>query len=183
MYSSSQTLLIYSVFCFLAQQQQMMSFQTRKIRNAMTRLKKAMTSRRKYWYQASLTAGLFIPILCGCLSKYSSHQTDLEVPYEGDLTLMKPVKWVLRCVHDEVGQPADRLGVLGVGEHLPHRGQQVVSFQAVPVLQHTHPVPHSLGHVGVLKMIIRSLDQTKLWPTWSPLIGMPTIGVLWQIVS
>ena len=118
--SSSQTLMIYSVFCFFTQQQQMTSLQTRKIRNAMIRLKKAMTSRRKYWYQASLTAGLFIPVLCGCLSKYSSHQTDLEVPYEGVLTLMKPVKWVLRRVHDEVRQPDDRLSVLGVGEHLPH---------------------------------------------------------------
>lgn len=74
----------YSIFCFLAQQH-LTSFQSMKTTEARMRTKKAMTSRRKYLYQASFTAGLFIPLLCGCLSKYSSHHTDLKHQFEGEL--------------------------------------------------------------------------------------------------
>ena len=109
--------------------------------------------------QGSFTAGLFIPVLCGCRNRYSSHHTDLKYKVEGELIDHgRPVKWVLGCVHDEVRQPGDGLLVLGVVQHLLHRGEQAVSLQAVPVLQQANPVPHCLGHIGVLRTRHAKLD-------------------------
>ena len=76
----------------------------------------------------------------------------------------RPVKRVLRCVHDEVRQPGDGLPVLGVVQHLLHWGKQAVGLQAVPVLQQANPVPHCLGHIGVLRATHATLDKILRCP-------------------